>query len=107
MIQRMLLRLAVAGLVLAFSPLWAQSGSGLSLSVEPSVLVPFPGSPSVDRFGLGWGASVDADWIPPAAPFLCLGGSLDYSSVPSGLDEVLSAIGASAGAGLAGILLVP
>jgi len=100
MIQRILLRLAFAGLVLAFSPLWAQSGSGLSLSVEPSVLVPFPGSPSVDRFGLGWGASVDADWIPPAAPFLCLGGSLDYSSVPSGLDEVLSAIGASAGAGL-------
>lgn len=87
-------------LIMAVHALWAQDGSGFSLSVEPSFLMPLPDSPSQERYLYGYGASLTADWIPPAAPFLILGGSVDFTSVPTPFDVSLNSFGAAALAGL-------
>ncbi len=92
-------------LLCLLSALWtgslhAQDGSGFSLSVDPSLLVPLPGSLSAERYDLGIKTSLGADYIPPSIPFLSLGGSVDYTLVPFGFDQTLSSIGASAGTGL-------
>lgn len=80
--------------------LHAQDGSGFSLTVDPSLLVPLPGSRSAERYGLGLSTSLGADYILPALPFLGFGGAIDYALIPYGFDQSLSTIGGSAGTSL-------
>jgi len=77
-----------------------QAASGFSLTVDPALLVPLPGSLSESRYSLGAMASIGADWIPAGLPFMSLEGAVDYSLVPYARDMSLQAIGASAGLGL-------
>ena len=80
-------------------PLSAQDGSGFSLSLEPAVSFPFPGTASADGFSLGALVSLNADYVFAGLPFLLLGGSLDYAYLPYGSSWRLQEIGISAGPG--------
>ncbi len=76
----------------------AQDGSGFSLTVEPAVMIPFPGTPSAARYTLGGQASVNADYVFPGIPFLLVGGGFDYMLAPSEVG-FMNTIGLNAGAG--------
>ena len=78
----------------------AQSGTGFSLFVDPTLLVPMPGTGSELRYDLGVMASLGADWVPSGLPFLAFKGAIDYSQVPFTTDQALQSIGASAGVGV-------
>ncbi len=77
----------------------AQDGSGFTLSLDPAVTFPFPGSASASSFSTGFQGSVNADYVFPSIPYLIVGGSFDYGYAP-GTTWVLSSLGLSAGPGL-------
>lgn len=93
-------RLAALAFIAVAGAVSAQTGPGFSMTMNPSVLLPLPGSSSEDRYALGAMGSVGADWAPAGAPFLSVLGSIDYSIVPYGSDLSLQAVGGAAGLGL-------
>ena len=78
----------------------AQDGSGFSLSINPSVSFPFPGTTSAVKYALGPQAYIGADFVPPAAPFLTIGGGVEYAYIPYAGSMSLQVLGAGAEAGL-------
>ncbi len=77
----------------------AQDGSGFTLSLDPAVTFPFPGTASASSFSTGFQGSINADYVFPSLPYLIVGGSFDYGYAP-GTTWVLNSIGLSAGPGL-------
>jgi len=77
----------------------AQDGTGFSLSAEPALTIPLPGTKSAERYSLGAQASINADYVFPTQPFLLVGGGFDYMLAPTGTDS-MNTIGLNAGAGL-------
>src|SRR5271157_3665518 len=93
------LMFACALLVVLATAASAQDGSGFSLTVEPAVLIPMPGTPSAQSFSTGAQGSINMDYVPPSLSFLLLGGSFDYGYVPSTYGT-LNTLGISAGIGV-------